>query len=252
MLNKNTPYFGLKICLLALFLFTGSAQSGVILDAVVSDPSVSVGSVFDVDLVISGLGNGIAPSVGAFNVILNFDALILSAAGVTFSSFLDGGLFFSLQSVASGLGFVDVAEISFLEGSLSECIFCFAPFLDDIQPDTFTLATLLFNAIGAGNSALKFGFVDIKDSDLDATELQVTANNGAVEVVAADVPEPNTILLVAIGFVSIVSLKRNRRPNRTIELAKPSRLVPSMLGFVPQPIYGLLVYCKTNYHFLIK
>lgn len=212
-LKKNTPRFGLKTGLLALFLFTGSAHGGVItLDAVISSPSVSVGDSFDVDIVISGLDNGAAPSVGAFDIFLDYDDSVLVATSATFSSFLDGGVFFgSLQDTVFSTGQVNVAEISFLEGSLTQCFFCVAPFLDDIQPDTFTLFTLSFNAIGAGNSGLDFGFVDIKDSDLGATELPVTANNGGVDVLPNDVPEPNAILLIAIGLVSAGFLKRNRQ-----------------------------------------
>jgi hypothetical protein len=76
---------------------------------------------------------------------LGFDPGALSFLGYDLGSFLgDLGLVeavdYSWGDVGGGT--VNLAEVSLLDAA--SCVSCIPPYLDDIQPDTFVLATLDF------------------------------------------------------------------------------------------------------------
>lgn len=175
--------------------------------------TVTSGSSFDVALTISGLGNGVAPSLGAFDVDISFEQSILSFSSVTFSSFLgDLSLFEATTSFDdfSTPGIVNLFELSLLEGDALTCVFCIPPYLDDLQPSDFTLATLSFSALSAGSSALGVSLnalVDASGGDLTADliggSVNVNANGNP-----GSVPEPATWLLLGLGAISFRLVKR--------------------------------------------
>jgi len=73
--------------------------------------------------------------------------------------------------------------------------------LDSLQASDFILAKLTFDAIGAGASLLTFSSVVLGDANGDS----LTADNGSGSVtvesaVSATIPEPSSILLVALGL----------------------------------------------------
>lgn len=165
-----------------------------------ASPTVSIGEFFDVDVVISELGIGDAPSVGVFNFDIDYIPTVLSADTVSFGSDL-GGNSLTQAFDLSTLGFVNFAEISLLPPDI----------LNTLQPDSFTLATLTFEAIGLGQSLLSFPGISIQDAlAVDLTVTLETGGNVTVQPAAA-VPEPNAIMLFGIGiFTMAVSRKRKQ------------------------------------------
>ncbi len=165
--------------------------------------SVTQGDSFDVELFISDLGNGVAPSLGAFDIDVAFDASIISFTGATFG---DPGIGDQLDLSGFGLNPSGIApspgSVNLFEVSLD------FPFdLDDFQAPAFTLATLSFDAIAVGVSMLQIDRSVLSDS-LGAPLRADTLLIG--EVVVDPVPEPMTLLLVGFGLLGFAGVSRRK------------------------------------------
>lgn len=165
------------------------------------------GDLFSVDVVISGLGNHMAPSVSAYDLTVSFDASVITATGVDFGLDLgDPAAFEALTSAVIAAGSVNLAAVSFLSPAD----------LDALQSDGFRLVTLRFGARSAGVSPLRFEFgtvpgvlgLDIKDG-FGALLEPATAENGIVSVTG--IPEPGTSLLVLLPLAGILACAARRR-----------------------------------------
>lgn len=161
---------------------------------------VPVGSMVDVDLVISDLGFYEAPSLGVFDLDIIFDPTILGFASVTFGDPVLGdqldlwGLG-SITDVVPGVGTVNLFELSL----------DFPWDLDDFQADSFTLATLTFDTLAVGTSSLDI-FVNALGGAW-GDSLTADVQSGSI----SPVPEPATILLIGTGLFGLGYLKRKKR-----------------------------------------
>jgi len=174
------------------------AANAVTLSVVPESASVDVGSTFIVDIMASGLQDGVAPSIGAFDLDLNYNPSLLSFNSVTFGSGLDVLGFGDIKdSGAITAGKVNAFEVSL--DSVEE--------LNLLQPGTFRLFYLTFNAVAAGTSALQLSVNAL--SDAAGTSLDATLQNGSVTV--APVPLPAGVWLLLSGLAGI-GLIRTRRP----------------------------------------
>lgn len=187
------------VVLLSLFIIHTPAHAiSIGFDPVSS--SVTLDDSFDVDIVISGLGDGEEASVSAFDIDVSYDSAVLDATAVIFGSLLGGGPLLSFQDAIFNPGFVDIAELSLLS-SLD---------LDALQASSFTLATVTFHAIGIGDSLLNIPTedmlpivgLDIKDAF--GFELDVTSIAANVTVEPRAVPVPGALPLLVIGLVSLM------------------------------------------------
>lgn len=193
----------LKIFSIALLLVITTRSDAIMIgfEPLSQTTVYQVGDSVDVELVISGLGSGAAPSLGAFDVLINFNNLVLDYEGVTFGDPILGdqldpfGL--GLESIGfAGTEVVGTAAFRLFEVSLEQ-----SALLDVLQVDTFTLATLNFTAIKNGRSQL-----DIIDnpsftvfSDAQGNVLPVEIQDGSIAV-----PEPSTLLILSLGLVGLL------------------------------------------------
>lgn len=177
----RTVLAALFACCCALAVSPALAVS---LDFSIATPTVQLGQQATVDVVISGLGSGIPPSIGCFDMDVSFDPSVLSVADVSFGPYLgseSGGEALSMS--APGSGVVQLASVSLLPN----------PDLDALQPASFTLATLTFSTLSVGSSPLSFSYYLVDDGNGD--KLPINTGGGGVYVI----PEPPALLSVLCG-----------------------------------------------------
>lgn len=170
--------------------------------------SVTVGDATSVELIISGLGTGSAPSLGAFDLDVGFNPAGLSFTGAIFGNQLDLFGLGDVQVATPGLGTVNLFELSFdlpVE-------------LDALQLDSFVLATLTFDVLNVGNSQLSLSVNALSDADgntLQADEIGQGSITGTAGV--GVVPEPGILSLMGIGMLGLITLAKMSRKGVTAE-----------------------------------
>jgi hypothetical protein len=158
--------------------------------------TINGGDLFAVDVFVSGL-SGANEIVSAFDLDVTYDPSILGVTGFTFSTLLgDPTLFEADNGAVLSSGRIDFWALSYLSD---------AELVALLQPDSFTIATLSFRALGSGTTNLVFDPITLPGIDvkgLDAAPLSLEVSDASVTVVAQSnaIPEPSTILLCLLGF----------------------------------------------------
>ncbi|MDD2761126.1 MAG: cohesin domain-containing protein [Methylomonas sp.] len=177
--------------------------------------SVTLGSTARVELRISGLDE--ATALSAFDVQIVFDPAVLAYVDSAFSDQLD--LFGSgdVRAVESADGVLNVWEIS-LDSSAD---------LLSYQADAFTLATLSFQAVGEGFSALTLSLNALADADGNGLPAQL----GEADVTVSAVPLPALGYSLALALAGLPMLRQYppRRRNQRHERF-PAASAPGFVG----------------------
>lgn len=164
-----------------------------------STQTAELGDQISVDLGIAGLLDGIAPSLGVYDIDFTFDPAFLSFSGVTWGNQLDIFGLGDVRSATLGFGFVNLFELS-LESAAD---------LNALQAGDFTLATLQFKTLAPGSSSLSLILNALGDAE--GNSLPAEAVGGQVGITPiAPIPEPATISLVALG-IGLSTIRRRRR-----------------------------------------
>lgn len=197
---KRWLFFSLALVMLSVFIPTTSQAITIGFDPVSQE--VYVGSPADVELVISGLGNGTWPSVGIFDLDISFDPSILDFASATFGDPVLGDQLdiWDLGGNPMDASITSPGVLNIYEVSLD------LPWdLDDFQADSFTLATLTFDTLAVGTSSLDISINALGDAWGDPLSADVLSGS------ISPIPEPSTMLLVSCGLVGLVGFRRRFR-----------------------------------------
>lgn len=190
-----------------LFLLPFTIQAAPSIGLSPSQNMVTVGTGFTVDLLISGLGDHMAPSLAGFDVNISFDDSVLGLTGISFTDALGNqALGESLSDFSSLIpGSVNLYQVSFLEDSQANCIFCIDPLLEDLQGGSMTLATLTFNALAVGSTDLEL-LVNVLSNGIGD---EIFADSSSAMVSVAAVPLPAAIWLF-IGTLPVFGFAKSR------------------------------------------
>lgn len=167
----------------------GVANAIPVVSVVPSASQVAEGATTRVDVIVSGLDNEF---IGAYDLNLTWDAPLLSLAGVTFDSFLDGpadSIFGSVDAPGS----VNVFEVSL------------AGLTNQLGLSEFRLFSLDFTGLESGYAAISIAG-GILSNDV-AVEYLAWESRGANLVV----PEPATLGLLLMGIAGAVAGRRTRK-----------------------------------------
>ena len=193
----------LLLSVLVLAAVPQHAVAAPILTIGAASPVVGVGETIDVTVAVSGLGHHAAPSLGAFEVTIDFDPSVLS-----FMTVLYGDPVLGNQLNLAGYGSPQFttpgpASVSFTEISLDSIAN-----LNALQPGAFTLLTAQFMAIGTGATNLSLSSFRLGDAFGDRTAASTTA--AVLRVDPLSTPEPSALLLIATGLAGAFALRRKR------------------------------------------
>lgn len=164
--------------------------------------SVMPSGSFSIDLVIAGLGDLDAPSVGDFDIDVGFDPLALSLIGFDLGTELGDltlgeAIDVSFGEIAAGL--VNVAQVSFLSDAE----------LNTTQPDTFVLATFEFTVSGlAGGESTVIDIASVWSlGDALGNPIPVTQVSSAV---VTAIPVPAALWGFAAGIAWLAGMSNRR------------------------------------------
>lgn len=155
--------FGLAPAALALGLLASGSVQAVTLSLDPASATRTVGQTVSLDIAISGLGDGTAPSLGAFDLTASFDPSVLAFDSLTFGDPSLGNVLgpgagsIDGFSVDAGLGTVNLFSLS-LETTDD---------LNNGQPGQFILGTLSFLALAPGISDINLGSIILSDANGD-------------------------------------------------------------------------------------
>lgn len=166
-----------------------------------------------VDLMIAGLKDEDPQAVlGGFDITLAFDPRYLELQSVDFDTFL-GQPIDTIEQV----DVVDIASplatharlfsVSLLEAADNVCNFCTGPYLADLQGDSFRLARLEFEWLGAIPVRTSIAFVSAELADGLGNMLEVS-RLGPAQI---EIPEPGTPALICLGLALLGMRYRSRR-----------------------------------------
>ncbi|MCX6632133.1 MAG: cohesin domain-containing protein [Candidatus Solibacter sp.] len=200
---------GLAVMILLVLAVLPAMADPAQLQIIPAFSSVGINDTFSVDLVVYGLGNGAPPSVSTFDLTLSFDPAVIHATGADFGLLLgDPAWYEAFTGVVLSPDSINLAEVSLLSPSD----------LDALQPASFTLATLWFQAVGLGTTPLHFvpgtvpgvSGLDVKDG-LGVLMSPITSLDGTIEVTGiTPVPEPSSLTLALLmgGIVFVRTAAR--------------------------------------------
>ncbi|AUB81198.1 PEP-CTERM sorting domain-containing protein [Candidatus Thiodictyon syntrophicum] len=197
------PLFGAVLAGTAL-----TASAFPLLSLTASPATVSVGAIVNIELLVSGLGDHTAPSLGAFDVIIAFNPALLSPAGVAFDTGLGDPNASPPEAYPSAdtsvAGTIHLINTSLLEANAANCIFCLPPYLDDLQGSAFRLATLTFTGDSPGTTVMSLTINALADAQGEALDTNIQGT--AVTVVGT--PEPGSLMLFALGCAGLSGFAR--------------------------------------------
>lgn len=176
----------------ALLLTTTIANASVEL---YFDSPVQSGNLVNVGILISGLGNEVAPSLSTYDLDIQFDANHLAYSGIVFGDSILGNQLdifgFGDNETAVGLSSSGVLNIFELSFDSPEDLYAF-------QADSFTLAMLTFSVLAANTSQLNIAVNALGDAEGHF----MVANLSSGKISTVPLPSSLWLMVAALTFLS--------------------------------------------------
>lgn len=203
--TRNCASAGL---LISALLVAGSPAQAVVMDIVPNLLTSNTGASVEMDIEISGLGDFAPDSLGVFEFNIAFDSSRLSV-----DSFLLGPLL-------GDFDFFEAADFSFGDlggGALNLAVLSFLTptELDALQPERFSLATVVFDVIdletGTSTTVMIDAVLALGDAFGAALPLDAVGN-ATIRNPAVVIPEPAALALLGLGITALLLVRRRYRP----------------------------------------
>lgn len=197
-------------CLAVLSILAPAVSSATLLNFAPSSATVDLGGTIAIDIIATPESGEL---IGAYDFIVNFDPAILALNDLVFGASLNDDQI--LCDLIACRGFFDT-------GGAVEMFEAASPFVplgnlqDGLAP--VVLATLIFDAVGVGESALSFTGNILGQAapfnllgDEFGVPLPVFEPGTGSVTVAAAVPEPPALLLMLAGLLGLLIRQRPAR-----------------------------------------
>ena len=202
-------------------LFAAAAsplQADLILSTMPAFQTAGVGQNVFEQINVAGVVGGVS-NVGAFDLHLDFNPLVLTPLNVSFGVSLGDSSSEAFTSVSLLPGEVQLAEASLLDPAT----------LQAGQPNAFQLARIEFNVVGLGTTGLTFSQTIVDDPF--GGKLTTTSIPGTV----TGVPEPSGSMLIALGWLVAVAARFAVSAKMEYGLSVPRQRSRSRLTTVSGP-----------------
>lgn len=159
--------------------------------------NVGEGQTFSLDIHIDGITD-----LYAFQFDLGFDPTILAAESVTEGSFLSsgGGSTIFIPGTIDNVGGTIASTADALTGPIPGV------------SGRGTLASIEFEALATGTTAISLANVDLFDSNLDPITFSV--ENGSVLVTTSPIPEPSNLSLIGAALLALAGFRLTKHRDR--------------------------------------
>jgi hypothetical protein len=157
-----------------------------------------VGSQLDVDVWVAGLGDGVPPSLRAYDIDVAFDDGLLDFLGASFD--LGPSEFVLTGASQSGVGVVDANAVSLASNAE----------IDANEPASFVLVTLSFDVVGTGDALFSLSQLVLTGTGTSGGAIVsgCSANTCQTLSVPVAVPEPGGAWL--LGLTALPAIRRAR------------------------------------------
>jgi hypothetical protein len=197
--------FATLVLIGAWFALNAQATS---IDLSLDRNQINTGDSVTLQVRINGLNDLAAPSLGDYDVNLNYNPNIFNVETITWGDAtlgdqLDLSGFGSLKDQSnSNAGVLNLFELSFND-----------PWdLNSRQTGSFTLFSVLFSSIASGATDFSLDINAIGDEFGNSIDID-TLSNARVNVNTTPVPEPSSLILIMSGL-ALILLWKNRKLNR--------------------------------------
>lgn len=188
------------LLILVLLLAAAPSWAGPItLGLTPGSQNIGVGGFAEVEVLISGLGSGAAPSLSAFDLDILFDFSVINLTGVFFG---DSGIGDQLNLLGAGsiTSYDDSTpgQVNLFEVSLNT-----AAELDSLQASDFSLLRLQFQGVNIGLASLVLSINYLGDSIGDPLTVSVEPETATIDVTQGEpIPEPSTFGFLLLGLAA--------------------------------------------------
>lgn len=184
------------------------AQAAFTLDLVTGSPQINLGDNLLVQVQVSGLSQGVSPSLADYDLNLNYDAALFAFDHMVWGDSLQGN-----QLDLDGFGGIaEIASPALGQLNFFQVSFDSAESLNSLQSDSFTLFSLVFASVATGSADFLLTANSLGDAVGNSLVLDAITGNKTVSVADSVTPVPLPaalpLLLSALGLMGLLGRRK--------------------------------------------